>query len=228
MSNTITEMVLFRGNYLLYSLSCEHLTSFIISKLVDIDDFENSKTLGNKGTSLSFNQRIDFLIDMKVLNQNEKAKFQTFMEIRNQLMHNIDASSYEKCFQFLPSGKDKWILKQYPQQKNISKEESLESASLNLAKEVFGIVTNMYTSVEKKERKDKIAPDYKKRIEAYEQIHLEIENVVDKAIAKRINKSKSKQFFALKGIGQEVANIIKEKFKYLSFEEKAEIIEKKN
>ena len=81
---------------------------------------------------------------MKVLNAIQKAKFKTFMEIRNQLMHNITASSYEKCFTFLPTGKDKWILSQYRQLKGLSKEESLKSASLALAKDVFAIVTDIF------------------------------------------------------------------------------------
>ena len=147
MSNSITDDVLFRGSYLTYSLMCESITSFLIAELVDISDHHNSKTLGHKSSSLSFNQRIDFLIDMKVLNTTKKAKFQTFMEIRNQLMHNIRASTYVKCFTFLPTGKDKWILNQYRQLRGIAKEESLKKASLALAEDVFKITTSVKLSI---------------------------------------------------------------------------------
>src|ERR1700759_4851657 len=102
MSNTpLTDDVLFRGKILLYSLMFESLTSYFIARLVGIEDHKNSKTLGNKSSSLSFNQRVDFLLDLKVLGSDQRMKLQSFMEIRNQLMHNIEASSYEKCFSFM-------------------------------------------------------------------------------------------------------------------------------
>jgi len=97
-------------------------------------------------------------MDLKVLNTIEKAKFQTFMEIRNQLMHNITASNYENCFKCLPAGKDNWLLNQYPQPKHLKREKALEAASKSLANEVFKLITNLYKYVQEKEEKDKIAP----------------------------------------------------------------------
>ena len=208
MSSSITDDVLFRASYLTYSLMCENITSYLIAELVDITDHENSRTLGHKSSSLSFNQRIDFLIDMQVLNATQKAKFQTFMEIRNQLMHNISASTYVKCFTFLPAGKD-----QYRQLKGLSKEEELKKASLALAEDVFNITTSLFTSITKKEEKEKIVPGFERKIKVYENVHTEIESIIDEIVASRIQKRRLKSSAAFTGIGKEVAQIINKRFK---------------
>src|SRR5688572_19762225 len=90
-----------RQNILNVSLLVENFTSLFLSRLLEIQDHRKTISFGNKSSSLSFNQKVNILIDIGALNATDKIKFQTFMEIRNQFMHNIDADSYENCFKYL-------------------------------------------------------------------------------------------------------------------------------
>ncbi|MDP3445793.1 MAG: hypothetical protein Q8T08_23275, partial [Ignavibacteria bacterium] len=103
-----------RVDILQYSLMVENFSSIFLSTLLDIPDFKESKSLGNRSGNLSFNQKIDLLIDIQAIEKKEKSKFSNFMSIRNQFMHNIDADSYENCLKNI-EGADKFLLKTYPQ-----------------------------------------------------------------------------------------------------------------
>ena len=131
-----------RKEYLSRSLLAESLTSSFIGGLLGITNLNNSKTLGNKSSSLSFSQKIDLLIDMGALDYEDKNKFQTFMEIRNQFVHNIEAASYILCFRYL-NGKDKFVLKQYPQPDEFPEETKLKLASLSLADDVLTLIAKI-------------------------------------------------------------------------------------
>ncbi len=124
------------------SLLVEKFVTSFLALLIGIEDQDNSKTLGNKSTSLSFNQKIDILIDMGALNNLEKKKFQTFMEIRNQFMHNIMADSYVSCFNFI-NGKESFLLKEYPQTLDNSREEQLRTAVVKLSTEIFELIITL-------------------------------------------------------------------------------------
>ncbi len=103
-------------------------------------------TLGNTSSSLSFKQKVDLLIDLGALDSDTKKKFQTFMEIRNQFMHNWDALDYVTCFSFLPPGKDSFLLRSYPQRPSLSMEDKLEAA----VKELCIDITDMTVQIIKK------------------------------------------------------------------------------
>jgi hypothetical protein len=118
------------------SLLIEGLTSIFLGRLLKIEDLNESKILGNKSGCLSFNQKVNILIEMNSIPKNDRNKYLTFLEIRNQFMHNSDASTFEKCFSFL-EGKEKFILKTYPQSTDLSKEEKLKFATLELIKELI-------------------------------------------------------------------------------------------
>ncbi len=85
-----------RIQVLRYSLILEKQASLELSNLLLISDISKTKSLGNKSESLSFNQKINILVDSGVVGTDYKPKFQHFMSIRNQFMHNIDADTYEK------------------------------------------------------------------------------------------------------------------------------------
>jgi Asp-tRNA(Asn)/Glu-tRNA(Gln) amidotransferase C subunit len=130
-----------RSDVLKYSLEIENLTSQFLGHLLGIHDAINSKTLGNKSSSLSFNNKIDLLIDIGALKGDTKSKFQIFMEIRNQFMHNSYANTYEECIRFLE--KEKFLLSRYPQLKDLHKEEQLKNAVKQLSEDVLSMIRNI-------------------------------------------------------------------------------------
>lgn len=142
-----------RKTVLAASLTIESVSSFFIGQLLGIKDIENSKLLGNKSGCFSFNQKVDLLIELGALSKDDKKKFQAFMEIRNQFMHNIEAINYEKCISFIENADNK-LLKLFPQASNLTKEEQLKKATLALSKEVLRKTTDVTIYVKKKLQKD--------------------------------------------------------------------------
>lgn len=138
------------------SLLVEDFTSLFLSGLLDIENYQKSKSFGNKSSNLSFSQKINLLIDIGAMEDDDRKKFITFMEIRNQFMHNLDANNYENCFKHL-DGKDKFILKLYPQDNGNSNETKLEKATEELAYEILKSSMNLYNKLKEKiEKKVKL------------------------------------------------------------------------
>lgn len=71
------------------SLLVESFTSIFLSRLLEITDRTQTFSFSNKSSSLSFNQRLNLLIDIGAIEANNRNKFLAFMEIRNQFMHNL-------------------------------------------------------------------------------------------------------------------------------------------
>lgn len=92
-----------RIQVLQYSLILEKQASLELSNLLFISDVNETKTLSNKSESLSFNQKINILVDSGVVGSKYKSKFQFFMSVRNQFMHNIETDTYEKVINQLGS-----------------------------------------------------------------------------------------------------------------------------
>jgi hypothetical protein len=134
-----------RSSFLGMSLLVEASLSKFLSGLLDISDSNNSLSFGNKSSALSFRAKVNLLLDMKVFDKNDNWKLEKFMEIRNQFMHNLDASTYEKCFGFLSGAQEK-LLKEYPQDKNLPIEDQLRIASQKLASETLDIVQKVFSA----------------------------------------------------------------------------------
>ena len=137
-----------RKEILRFSLIIEAFASGLLATLLKINDSDTSLSFGNKSYSISFNQKINLLIDLEVINKESKKILTTFAEIRNQFMHNIYAMNYEKCFSYL-EGKEKWLLSKYPDNEIGTKELMLKNATLNLAQDAVKIVSGMGISIEK-------------------------------------------------------------------------------
>lgn len=86
-----------RLNILEKSLDLEWLLSNTLSKLFRIENQIESVSFGNKSQSLSFNQKVNLLIDSKAINKTEKRYLRCFMELRNQFIHNKGIDSYNKA-----------------------------------------------------------------------------------------------------------------------------------
>jgi len=143
----------FRSEILAASLVIEKMTSAFLSVLLGIKDLKNSRVLGNRSGCLSFNQKIDLLIEMGAVSSKDRNKFQAFMEIRNQFMHNISANTYENCYSFM-NGTDKFILKTYPQDNTKAREEALREATGELIDEIGKITVNIISVLKGKFKLD--------------------------------------------------------------------------
>jgi hypothetical protein len=136
------------------SLIIEKATSRFIANLLGIKKPENSLTLGIKNSALSFNQKIDLLIDLGALNASDKSKFQLFMELRNKFMHVLEADSFVNCFKLL-DGKEAFLFKLYPQYKDKIHEKNLKAASIRLGDDVLQLTLMIINKVlEKRYREE--------------------------------------------------------------------------
>lgn len=73
----------------------------------------DSRTLGNKSSTLSFKSEIDLLVDLEEITPEESVHLQKIMEIRNQFAHNPNAISFS-AFQTINSNVYKHLLKNCP------------------------------------------------------------------------------------------------------------------
>lgn len=144
-----------RNNILGTSLIIEKATSRFIANLLGIKKPENSLTLGFKNSALSFNQKIDLLIDLGALSASDKSKFQLFMELRNKFMHVLEADSFVNCFKLL-DGKEAFLFKLYPQYKDKVHEKNLKAASMRLADDVLQLTLMIINKVLEKRYKENI------------------------------------------------------------------------
>lgn len=178
-----------KRNFILQiSLIMEGMTSAFIGGLLGIKNIEGSRTLGHKGSSLSFKNKIDLLMDIGAIDGQLFNKFQVFMEIRNKFAHVMGATTYEDCLAL--TDKTDWILKQYPQEPTLSKEQQLQSAVVALASEVFTAAMNVMEAVKVKIERDAKAETTGM---AYEAVHKAIPQLKEalnnsiEALAKKHN-----------------------------------------
>ena len=100
-----------------YSLTFENLASQFLIKALKFD--ESAISMGNTSQALSMNQKVTLLLDTKLLDKDHKKYFKTFIEIRNQFMHNAAVKSIEDCLSFL-DGAELFIEKAYRKKKEVN------------------------------------------------------------------------------------------------------------
>jgi hypothetical protein len=81
-----------RSRVLICSLNIEDFLSGVLALLFRFPK-DSSKTLGNTGSSLSFKAKADLLRDIDRIPDETYKDLVLFMEIRNQLMHNLASDS---------------------------------------------------------------------------------------------------------------------------------------
>ncbi|MDB5004569.1 MAG: hypothetical protein JWQ34_2794 [Mucilaginibacter sp.] len=131
------------------SLFFESLIADIAAKFLNISNPNESNCFGNTSKSLSFNQKVFLLIDLGILDKTSRDKLVKFMEIRNQFMHNIHASSFEKCFSFL-EGTENYLFKLYPINSNENKESKLALLYDKLKFDIIAIIRKLIEELQGK------------------------------------------------------------------------------
>ena len=125
-----------------WSLNLELISSLTLAYLLDIENSEvnESKSFGNSSSALSFNQKVNLLLDNKSITKEDKLKLESFMNIRNQFIHNSYVISFVTAVEKIV-GLKKRLEKLYPENfKDSQEEESLEKCTHNLYNDSFIIL----------------------------------------------------------------------------------------
>jgi len=140
-----------RNEFFISTLFVEDSITSYLSEKLDISDSINSKFLGNKKGALSFDQKIDALLDSDELSIIDKSKFSVYREINNELKLNKNVCSFEDCFTSSDSNDD-FLLILYPQSEYLPREEKLTNACYQLIGEVSEILSKTTNKPEVKIR----------------------------------------------------------------------------
>jgi hypothetical protein len=87
------------------SIYIEELTSNVLGTILDID-WSSSKSFGNGSTSLSFNQKLQLIQDIKGIEKESLKKITCLANIRNKFAHVSQVNSFEKLFSSSNVGKE--------------------------------------------------------------------------------------------------------------------------
>ena len=82
------------------SVKQEHAVNLILAKLLNINAYV-SRSFGTSSHALSFNAKVNLLLDLKIFDKLQREKFQIFMEVRNKFAHINHVDTFEKCFAIL-------------------------------------------------------------------------------------------------------------------------------
>ena len=91
-----------------HGVKVEFLVNIILATSMGMA-LENSKSFGPSSTSMSFSQKINLLLDLKIMKSKFKSKIQSFTEIRNKFAHIHDVKSFED----LPMQIKEYLIKTY-------------------------------------------------------------------------------------------------------------------
>jgi hypothetical protein len=111
--NNISKADNLRLYILEHTLQIEETTSKTLGFILDID-WEKSKSFGYSSVAFSFNQKIQIIHDLKVLDNTDKQKLTVLMTIRNKFAHVKSINTFNDLFNIESSGKevkknlDKW------------------------------------------------------------------------------------------------------------------------
>lgn len=98
-----------RKEILEISLNLENMISELLILYLNIER-EERKAITNKGSNLSFKNKIDLLYDLDVLAKDEHSNLLLMMEFRNQFLHNYQCNSFDKAVGFLGADKSRKLL----------------------------------------------------------------------------------------------------------------------
>ncbi len=147
-----TEITL-KSEFFINALFIEDMISNYIADKFGIKNIVDSEILGNSTKALSFNQKIDFLLEIGDFSIIDNSKLSVYKEIRKEFLRNTDASSLEESFTSLDHNDD-FLLIMYPQETFLPREEKLTVASYNLIEDISQLVANFTNKTEVKIQKN--------------------------------------------------------------------------
>lgn len=124
---------------------------------------------------LPFDTKLKFLLALDVLTKDQHKKLDWFREIRNVFIHNIEATTFEKAFNFLKEHRDTLLFEAYPQDVSKSKENRLYGAVNSLFVEVAELLV-----IARKKLVDRITEA--SLLEAHKAAHLSYQESIPDAV----------------------------------------------
>ena len=144
-----TTEVKVKNEFLVSALFIESAINDYLSRKLDISDPIDSEFLGNGKKGLSFDQKVDALLDSTAFSIIEKSKVSVFREIYKEFQMNFDASTLEDSFTS-EDANDDFLMILYPQNEYLPREEMLINACYQLIAEVSELIAEKTSSVEVK------------------------------------------------------------------------------
>lgn len=124
-SPKITDSMPKRIKVLGETVQLEFLTSTLLTQLLHLK--EETITFGHTTKALSFDQKLNLLMDIGMLEKEQRLRFTLLQEMRNQFAHSLTAFTFEICVGRTSIGKEK-LFKWHPQDTSLPIEEQLEKA----------------------------------------------------------------------------------------------------
>jgi hypothetical protein len=142
-----------RSQILEFSLTIESFANSLIGVCFGLtnEDLVNSKSFGYKSSCLSFNQKLNLLLDINMIDRKEEWKFQTLMEVRNKFLHVAEIDSFVKCFEYIE--KKSKLLKEFPSEEEVE-ENKLNYATTALSLDIMNIYKNAHSKILNKSIED--------------------------------------------------------------------------
>lgn len=154
-----------------HSLHIETLTSEAIGSLLGVD-YKESKSFGFGSSSLSFNQKVQIIQDIKGLDSEMAKKLTCLMNIRNKFAHIQEVDSFEKLFEIAKNGNQiRNQLEKYSLEDKNDNDEKYQFLFFKLSEEI----TKMLFELQVQERLTKSVlqaeTDFQKsHLEAYREV----------------------------------------------------------
>ncbi len=138
-----------RNEFFISALFVENNITTYISDKLKINDTGNSIFLGHREDAISFNQKIELLLESDDFSIIDKSKLSVFREIHNELLENKDKTSFEDCFTS-PNNNGDFLLILYPQSDYLPRDEKLTNACYHLIGEISELVAKFTNKPEVK------------------------------------------------------------------------------
>ncbi|PWK79107.1 hypothetical protein LX99_01563 [Mucilaginibacter oryzae] len=131
------------------SVTIERVITIMLGMFLNID-IENSKSLGKNG--LSFNDKLNLLADINVIDKEEKSKLIKFSEIRNIFAHDSTIFMFHQCFKL--NDLKTFLTKRYGEKQSTNgfMEEKDKFLFLSLFDDVKSICKKLFTKMMDKEK----------------------------------------------------------------------------
>jgi hypothetical protein len=148
-----------RNEFFISALFVENMISSYITTKFKLNGIIDTSILDNTDESISFNDKIELLLESDDLSIIDKSKISVFREIYKELNINKDAETFEDCLTSSDSNDD-FLLILYPQEDTITREKKLTNACILLIDDVSQLVSSFTkeTPVKLNKRISKLYP----------------------------------------------------------------------
>lgn len=124
-SQRFTESLPKRMKVLEETVKLEQNTASLLAQLFKVKS--DNLSFGTTSKALGFDQKLNLLVDISMLDKEHRKRFALLQEMRNQFAHNFTTYTFEICLERTSFGVKK-LLGWYPQDKTLPIEKQLEAA----------------------------------------------------------------------------------------------------